>query len=325
MPQTSSSHTSTKHKAGPSRFRRWIRRLACAMAIALVLGAAVQVGVSYYVCGPSVYGAGSGSLHASEPIRSVATADQPVELTVMTLNAAHGRADGHHQALQGKESIIENLDEIAAAVRELAPDVVALQEADGPSIWSGRFDHVAHLAEAAGYEHSYRGEHVSGLKLSYGTALLSHHRLDNTASITFPPSPPTLTKGFVVGEISIPGAGPITVAAVHLDFSRKSVRQEQVERLAEELADRPRPMIAMGDFNCDWDDEPTLATLTEKLDLRAFEPDSTTTTFPKLGKRLDWILISDHVEFVDYQVGEKGLSDHQPVIAKLRIHQRKNR
>ncbi len=295
------------------------------MAIALVLGAAVQVGVSYYVCGPSVYGAGSGSLHASEPIRSVATADQPVELTVMTLNAAHGRADGHHQALQGKESIIENLDEIAAAVRELAPDVVALQEADGPSIWSGRFDHVAHLAEAAGYEHSYRGEHVSGLKLSYGTALLSHHRLDNTASITFPPSPPTLTKGFVVGEISIPGAGPITVAAVHLDFSRKSVRQEQVERLAEELADRPRPMIAMGDFNCDWDDEPTLATLTEKLDLRAFEPDSTTTTFPKLGKRLDWILISDHVEFVDYQVGEKGLSDHQPVIAKLRIHQRKNR
>lgn len=295
------------------------------MAIALVLGAAVQVGVSYYVCGPSVYGAGSGSLHASEPIRSVATADQPVELTVMTLNAAHGRADGHHQALQGKESIIENLDEIAAAVRELAPDVVALQEADGPSIWSGRFDHVAHLAEAAGYEHSYRGEHVSGLKLSYGTALLSRHPLENTASITFPPSPPTLTKGFVVGEISIPGAGPITVAAVHLDFSRKSVRQEQGERLAEELADRPRPMIVMGDFNCDWDDEPTLATLAEKLDLRAFEPDSTTTTFPKLGKRLDWILVSDHVEFIDYQVGEKGLSDHQPVIAKLRIHQRKNR
>ena len=51
-------------------------------------------------------------------------------------------------------------------------------------------------------------------------------------------------------------------------------------------------MIVMGDFNCDWDDEATLPTLAEQLHLKAFEPDSTTTTFPKTGKRLDWIFVS---------------------------------
>ncbi len=279
----------------------------------------VAVAVTYYVRGPSVYGPGSGSLQAAERIPVFAVVSQPIELTVMTLNAAHGRADGHHQALLGKQRIAENLDEIASAVRDLSPDVVALQEADGPSIWSGRFDHVAHLAEGGDYEHSYRGEHVSGLKLSYGTALLSHYPLENRASITFPPSPPTFTKGFVVGEVSVPGSVPITVAAVHFDFARESVREEQVARLIEELAERPRPMIVMGDFNCDWDDEETLPTLAEQLGLRAFEPDSTTTTFPKLGKRLDWIFVSDEIEFIDYEVGDEGLSDHRPVIARLRV------
>ena len=36
-----------------------------------------------------------------------------------------------------------------AGCPHLAPDVVALQEADGPSGWSGNFDHVATLARQA--------------------------------------------------------------------------------------------------------------------------------------------------------------------------------
>jgi endonuclease/exonuclease/phosphatase family metal-dependent hydrolase len=290
-----------------------------ALGVVVVLGYVISAGVAYYVRGPSVYGPGSGSLHAAELARVAAPAHHPIELTVMTFNVAHGRADGHNQAFLKKQTIVGNLDKIASAVREVSPDIVALEEADGPSMWSGRFNHVAHLAEAAGYEQAFRGEHVSGLKLSYGTALLSHYPLENRASITFAPSPPTFTKGFVVGEISVPGCGPITVVAVHLDFARESVREEQVKRLVEELAERPRPMIMMGDFNCDWDDEATLPTLAEQLDLRVFEPDSTTTTFPKLGKRLDWIFVSDEIEFVGYEVGEEGLSDHRPVIARLRI------
>ncbi len=319
MPRSPTSDAPTKARAGSSRLRRWFRWAACAVMVTALLAALIPVAVSYYLCGPSVYGPGSGSLLADEPTPAVVAPSTPVELTVMTLNAAHGRAEGSHQALLSKERIVENLDLIAAAIRDQSPDVVALQEADGPSIWSGRFDHVAHLAEAGGYEHVYRGEHVSGLKLSYGTAALSRYAIENRASITFPPNPPTFPKGFVVGEVNLPGVGPVTVASVHFDFARKSARKEQAKRLVEELAKRPRPLILMGDFNCDWGDETTLPSLAEQLGLRAFEPDDTTTTFPALGKRLDWILVSDEIEFVDYQVGEGGLSDHCAVVARLRI------
>ena len=237
----------------------------------------------------------------------------------MTLNAAHGRANGIHQALLSEETITANLGEIALVLNELSPDIVAFQEADGPSLWSGGFDHMDYLADASGFDHTYRGNHVSGFQLDYGTAVISHFPLKNKASITFPTNPPLFPKGFVVGEASVPGVGPVTVVSVHLDFARESVRLEQVKWLVDELVDRPRPLIVMGDFNCDWDDEPTLPWLAERLGLRVFEPDDTTTTFPKLGKRLDWVFISDEIEFVDYQVVGAELSDHRAVITRLRM------
>ena len=328
MPQSLPTTAPSTQLAGPSSLKRWIRRIAFASAAAFLLGMAISVEVSYYLRGPDVYGSGGGSLLASEPLVTNSAVVPPVELTVMTLNAAHGRADGIHQALLSEHRIAENLDKIASLLKHSSPDVVALQEADGPSLWSGQFDHVAYLAEAGGYEHAYRGEHVSGFNLSYGTAVLSRYGLESPASITFPANPPLLPKGFVVSEVAVPAIGPVTVVSVHLDFARKSVRKEQVERLVEELAGRPRPLIVMGDFNCDWDDESTLPMLAEQLGLRPFDPDDATTTFPKLGKRLDWIFVSDEIEFVDYQVGDGGLSDHRAVIARLRIsdaHQRKNR
>lgn len=319
MPQSLPSTAPATELAGSSSPKRWIRRIACACAVTFLLGMAISVEVSYYLRGPNVYASGSGSLWAAEPLVNNSAVASPVELTVMTLNAAHGRADGIHQALLSEESIAENLDKIASLMKHASPDVVALQEADGPSLWSGQFDHVAYLAEAGGYEHAYRGEHVSGFSLSYGTAVLSRYGLESPASITFPANPPLFPKGFVVSEVVLPGIGPVTVVSVHLDFARQSVRQRQVERLVEELAGRPRPLIVMGDFNCDWDDESTLPMLAEQLGLRPFEPNDTSTTFPKLGKRLDWIFVSDGIEFVDYQVGDRGLSDHQAVMARLRI------
>ena len=321
MPQPQSKQASSTRQAGPSRFRRWLRWAACAACIGVLVGGIASVGVSYHLRGPSVYGPGSGSLHAAELIRSGPIASSPIEFTVMTLNAAHGRAEGVHQAFLSEEHIEANLEEIASVLDEVSPDVVALQEADGPSLWSGRFDHVAYLADASGYEFALRGEHVNGFKLNYGTAVVSRYPLRNKASITFAANPPLFPKGFVVGEVMVPGFGPVTVASVHLDFARKSVRLEQVERLAEELADRPRPLIVMGDFNCDWDDESTLPELAEQLGLRVFEPEDTTTTFPKLGKRLDWVFVSDEIEFVDYRVSDAELSDHRAVIARLRVRE----
>ena len=67
-------------------------------------------------------------------------------MTVITMNIAHGRRDKFHQAFLGKNRIKDNLDHIVEISHREAPFLIALQEADGPSFWSGKFNHVEYLS-----------------------------------------------------------------------------------------------------------------------------------------------------------------------------------
>lgn len=241
---------------------------------------------------------------------------------VMTLNVAHGRRDGFHQALQRRDRIEKNLSAIAGELERVEPDLVALQEADGPSIWSGSFDHVRYLASSARFACYLRGEHVKGLDLSYGTALLSQLPLDDALSVTFAPSPPTFSKGFVIGAIGWPGQPDlvIDVVSLHLDFARRSVREAQIAELAAMLSGRKRPLIVMGDFNCEWTSKSSpLKRLVETMGLKVHQPEARgMTTFPTLGTRLDWVLVSPELEFAGYRTLSSTLSDHFGVVAELK-------
>ncbi len=242
-------------------------------------------------------------------------------LSVLTLNIAHGRADGRHQALQRTGRIRSNLDDVADLLDREGADVVALQEADAPSVWSGRFDHVGYVAEQARYPFATHGYHVNGFKLAYGTALMASRPLTDPMSITFKPSPPTMPKGFVVAQVPWPGRPELAVdvVSVHLDFSRASVRRQQVGKIVRTLAKRDRPLVVMGDFNCTkLSANSSLAQLIQGLDLRAHRADANyLVTFPSNGKRLDWILISPELTFEDYQVLDDQVSDHLGVMARI--------
>ncbi len=122
-------------------------------------------------------------------------------LRVMSLNLAHGRKDGFNQLFLSETTIRKNLTDIAAVLKELGADIVALQEADGPSYWSGRFDHVADLARQAGYTSYIRTSHAVSPLFSYGTALLSKVPFADVVHNSFQPSPPTMNKGFTLGQI----------------------------------------------------------------------------------------------------------------------------
>ncbi len=251
-----------------------------------------------------------------------ANAEQSV-LRVMTLNIAHGRKDRRHQILQSGKSIKSNLDDAAAVLRREKPALVALQEADGPSAWTGNFDHVQYLAEKLDYAYSVRADHVNRERLRYGTAFLSALPLENPLSVTFEPTPPTPSKGFIVCTIAWPGRPDteIDVVSVHLDFSRRSTRERQIEEIVAELADRNRPLIVMGDFNSQWNSRRSaLRDLARRLNLKAYTPDADDMdTFPKLRKRFDWILISPELEFVTYGVLPDALSDHLAVVCELKL------
>ena len=248
--------------------------------------------------------------------------DQP-GLRVMTLNVAHGRGTGFHQLLQHPDETRENLDNIATLLKDTAPDIIALQEADGPSFWSGNFNHVEYLGSRSEFSHSVQASHVDGMGLSYGTALMSRLDLSNPQAVTFDPSLSPVPKGFVVSTINWPGNKDIDidVISVHLDFMSKSIRGKQAEELVAIVRARNNPVIIMGDLNTEWHQPDSAAQyLTGKLGLTAFQPQNTElVTFPALEERLDWILISSDLEFLSHEIIGSGISDHRGVVAEVTL------
>ncbi len=267
-----------------------------------------------------------------EVITQIQTATQTPAYTaktlkLMTLNLAHGRKDGMNQLFLNKAEIRNNLEDIAALLNRLDIDIVALQEADAASRWSGNFDHVTLLAQQAGFSANIHTTHANSWLFSYGTALLS--RLPFTASLqyTFQPSPPTLNKGFTLGQIAWSPSDNadksilLDIVSVHLDFSRTSIREQQTAELKDTIANRGNPMIILGDFNSDWfADEKVIRALTEKTDLHVYKPEAQDLgTYRSSSRRLDWILISRDLEFRNLNVLPEIVSDHFAVIAEIAV------
>jgi len=271
-----------------------------------------------------IVAASASALAAADPAEEAKSAGAAAScLRVMTLNVAHGRGVAQHQATQTRDEIVANLQKIAELIRRQRPDILALQEADGPSLWSGWFDHVQWLGDKTQMDYRYRGAHVDRLGLCYGTALLSRQKLLEPFSVAFAPSPPTPTKGFVAGKVIWPGRPEmlVQVVSVHLDFSRPAVRARQVAELVKRLGQASRPLVVMGDFNAQWSDRHSAVRSTaEGLGLRAYQPETDRlSTFPLLKRRLDWILISQELEFEEYSTLPDEVSDHRAVMAVLRL------
>jgi endonuclease/exonuclease/phosphatase family metal-dependent hydrolase len=255
-------------------------------------------------------------------------AEAPAAGTVrlLTWNVAHGRAEAFHQALLPRDEVERNLDKIAEVLRHERPDLVALQEADGPSAWSGGFDHVSALAQASGLPSYFRGDHnrfdLSGYDLSAGTALLSRFPMAETLSQPFAANWRD-TKGFVVATVEIPGTGrSLDVVSVHLDFLNPGERREQILALAEVLEGRDRPRVILGDLNCEAESATeAFRLLKERLGVVPYRPGLEQPTFPAASpsRRLDWILASPELEFVSYRPVEAYLSDHLGLVAEVRL------
>ena len=248
-------------------------------------------------------------------------------LVVATLNIAHGRKDAQNQMFLNEEQIRGNLQELASLIDRAEADMIALQEADAPSWWSGKFNHGEFLSQSSIYPCYVHGVHASNRMYDFGTALISNHALQDARVHSFTPSWPTTTKGFSLARLPWNPSGlldePLTVTfvSVHLDFSRRSVRRAQIEEMIRELGAVEGPMILMGDFNTDWlTKDSSLKYLAENLDLAVYEPHAEgLATYGEKGARLDWILISKELQFRRYAVYPDIVSDHYAVAAEIEL------
>jgi endonuclease/exonuclease/phosphatase family metal-dependent hydrolase len=242
-------------------------------------------------------------------------------LQVATLNVAHGRGGSLNQMLIGKSKIERNIHAVADLLATQGAHVVALQELDVDSRWAGGFDHAASLMEGGRMNCAVLGLHAQSWLYRFGTGLLSKVQLTKPIAVDFKPTPPTTTKGFVSATMNWrqgEAMKPVRIVSVHLDFSRKSARQQQLADIIRAINESPVPIILMGDFNEQWGlEDSVLRRLVEDAGMKVFQPESDDLPTYK-SKRLDWILVSRELEFVSYQVVGEKVSDHRMVTAELR-------
>lgn len=241
------------------------------------------------------------------------------QIKVMTINMAHGRSNGKSQLLQRKEAIKNNVTEIGRLVAKEKAQVVALQEADAPSWWSGNFSHVKTVARLGGMSAAIQGLNVEGLGLGYGTAIVTQLKAKSAHQVTFKKTVPTLSKGFVMASCEWPGDPTFVfdVVSLHLDFANANARKRQLAALREAIQKSAKPIIVMGDFNTDMSGD-LLPAFLEKTQLKTWRVnDNSIVTFPLMGTRIDWILASPEFQIVEQRVLDEVLSDHKILTARI--------
>lgn len=266
---------------------------------------------------------------AEAPIICETCSDGAETISVMTLNIVHGRGKDANWYTQqvSKTAAEDNLDLIVDIIELRKPDIVALQEADGPSDWSGNFDHIKYLAENSILNHHFRGKHRITEKLDYGTAIISKYEFTDTNDVPFNESS-IFPKGFVHTKIQAPNGQPINIISLHLHPYRRDIQRKQLDALVTAFSSLDEHLIIMGDFNLNG--LPLLFAFTEqKLNLKTFRlenPSWYQATFDRYdekgernekAKRLDWIFISEELEFQEYEVIEQKVSDHYAVFATI--------
>lgn len=249
---------------------------------------------------------------------------------------AHGRGTEQQPLGLPRETVEQNIDRIADVLRTESPHIVALQEADGPSMWSGSFDHVARLSARIPMPDVHHGLHLNqdllGNGVKFGTAILADRPLRDATSVAFARNDVN-ARGYVRAVIDYDHR-PLAVYSVHLHSESAEIRCAQVDQLVESIRASTLPVVVLGDLNSQWSHpNDGVRHLAAAAGLEALCPDDDPTTdrpsnagantFPSAAprKRIDWVLISKELEFVSERVVPTRVSDHLAVETEIRWRQ----
>jgi endonuclease/exonuclease/phosphatase family metal-dependent hydrolase len=200
---------------------------------------------------------------------------------------------------------------LVAVVRELAPDVLLLQEAPQRFRWRHR---CAALAREFGMVVAAGGQPGRG-NLILTTLRV---RVTDTWCRWYPLTPGRHLRGAAFARCSVAGSG-FVVAGSHLATDPVE-RPGQAKLLKEALAEVDEPVVVGADLN----DEPDGAawqTLADGL----VDPGGSAVTYSCADprRRIDAIFVDPRIEVRSYQVVDtpvaRRASDHFPVVADLRL------
>lgn len=225
-------------------------------------------------------------------------------LLVMTYNIA-----GHDELIDG-----DHIAKIGAAINEVKPDFVALQEVHRRT-WQSRFrDQLAELERVTGMKGVFRPAYVQG-NGEFGNAFLTRGTIVSVNTHALPSiGEPRIVIDAVV---NIDGAN-INFYVTHLvtwaSLNRKT-RTEQLQCLARHVRTSRWPYILCGDLNAG-QDEPEIVQF-RKMNAAQLCGENIGPTHPTMNRRIDYIFADYGWEVRSARALAIGPSDHYPAIAEL--------
>lgn len=250
-------------------------------------------------------------------------------MRVVSFNILNGRTMHDHAV---------DVSVLADAVRDLAPDVLALQEVDRNQHRSGNADLTAVACEAMGADHHRFVAALSGSPgatwtaatgdeqpddAAYGIALVSRLPVTGWEVVRLPalrtPVPmrfpgrvrPVLVRDeprvAVAATVTTP-TGPVTVANTHLSFVRWW-NGRQLGHLRRALTGAHRPLLLAGDLNMDAGRAARITGLTSLSDEPTFPAD-------RPVEQLDHLLAEPALT-ARAEARRMALSDHRALIVDL--------
>lgn len=220
-----------------------------------------------------------------------------------------------------------DLDRVADVLRQLAPDVVGLQEVDrhlGPR--SAYADQAGELASRLEMDVAY-GACVDrdpstdgGPRRQYGCALLSRYPLEEPVHTLLPRTGNREQRGVLSARVR-PDGRPVRVYVTHLEQSSRQERRTQVQQLLGEVTGAGGPAVLVGDLNASpWSGE--VRSLTGAL----------ADSWPEAGdgrgythradrplRRIDYVLHTADLVAASAEVVRSTASDHLPVTVDLEL------
>lgn len=251
--------------------------------------------------------------------RSAQSSPAPAELRVLVYNIHAGKDAGG----------VDNLERVAAVVRESGADVALLQEVDRNTERSGRVDQVAELARRTGL-HAVFGRSLDFQGGHYGIAILARWPAVADSTVHLPVTPAQARSGgsyeprVLLHATVVAGGDTIHVLNTHLDASRAdSYRMQEaaavgsvVRALGAGRAGRTLVLLG-GDFNAT--PESAVHGRVEESGVRDAWPGCGTGggfSYPASGpaKRIDYLFLMAPARCTGARVLDSDASDHRALL-----------
>lgn len=227
---------------------------------------------------------------------------------------------------QGNDGVYD-LERLAAVIKAVDPDLVALQEVDVMVRRSGQVHQAEELGKLTGLDVYYGPtQHYEGGL--FGNAVLTKLPVSRVwiQPLPYTEATPELTtypRGFVAVTVKTPGGKDVRFVSTHFQHNVEEDRIAEAEAVNRYLAVESEkiPTLLAGDINAVPDSEPMKVLLSKWTNV--IDAEAAPTVPSKDPKsRIDYIFYrqGDPFEIVETRViAEEMASDHRPVFAVLRV------